>query len=80
MKIIFTAVPITGCEQPHHANLKTEEKQCLSCSCGLAGSGAYAIKWNGPGLGLICEDKKDAKRKAYMMNVAWDLAKGGTGR
>jgi hypothetical protein len=50
----------------------------FSCGCSLSDNGHYWITWDGPGLGLVCEDKEDGERKAFMMNEAWHLAKGMT--
>lgn len=36
------------------------------------------ISWHGRGLGLVCENKDDGERKAFMMNEAWNLAKDFT--
>lgn len=36
------------------------------------------IAWDGPGLGFVCNNLDDASRKAFMMNEAWNLAKGFT--
>lgn len=55
-----------------------QQRMFLSCGCSLADFGHYMIMWNGPGLGLVCDNKEDAERKAFMMNEAWNLAKGFT--
>lgn len=76
MEKVFDIAPATGCGR--HEHLPKEAKQFLSCGCGLAELGCYMIVWGGQGLGLVCESKEDGDRKAYMMNVAWDLSKRST--
>ena len=76
MKEIFTAVPCQPCDE--HKDLKPTERALCPRGCGLADYDCYWITWDGPGLGLVCENNKDGKRKAFMMNEAWYLAKGMT--
>lgn len=76
MKDIFTAVPAQPCGR--HEHIPKGERSILSCGCGLADSGCYMIAWDGPGLGLVCENEDDGQRKAFMMNVAWYLSQGKT--
>lgn len=69
---IFTAVTATPCG--HHEDVPVGQRGYYSCGCGLADAGCYIIQWHGNGLGLVCDSKEDGDRKAYMMNVAWNLA------
>jgi hypothetical protein len=73
---VFTAKPAVRCER--HSDLEKYPLGSMrynSCPCPLADSGCYMIHWHGYGLGLVCDNEEDGKRKAYMMNVAWELAK-----
>ena len=71
---IFKAIPAVECGS--HEDISQDSRKFFSCGCGLADAGFYLITWDGPGLGLVCDNKEDGERKAHMMNVAWYLSKG----
>jgi hypothetical protein len=36
------------------------------------------IAWDGPGLGIVCENKEEGDRTAMLMNMAWHLSERET--
>lgn len=74
MKPIFSYEPCVPCGQ--HEDKTKEQRQYLSCPCGLADAGCFGIVWDGPGLGFVCETEEEAKYTVHRMNTAWYLAQG----